>query len=372
MGKKWGKRGKGRQPGLEMDPLAMFGPPPAPRSAPPASSTPLADYLRRGGLPGVDEGYVVLPRAIAEGMPLPWQQQMVNLLAQFHDTHARLSWPSYRVVPSRPERLTDLDEEQLAEAGYLVEIDSDGEMVYRERSGRKVEDPENTTVLVSCLDPIVRERQAARPAAGPQQGRPAPMNIGPQPVWRSAPASSTPPAAPPLPPPPTAPSLSPSGPGVSGPGGVESGGAASGEREPAGSPASGGSGSAGERMATPVRIEPGTAWSAEPRQPEGSAESQGGDQSQPSAARAAEPPAPGAQPASGSTPAAGSQGAAHPGTSGEPAAQSAQPEAAQPPEPARTAERGWFDELPGEAAQGGTAFGPTGDEPTEIPYRYRR
>lgn len=372
MGKKWGKRGKGRQPGLEMDPLAMFGPPPAPRSAPPASSTPLADYLRRGGLPGVDEGYVVLPRAIAEGMPLPWQQQMVNLLAQFHDTHARLSWPSYRVVPSRPERLTDLDEEQLAEAGYLVEIDSDGEMVYRERSGRKVEDPENTTVLVSCLDPIVRERQEARPAAGPQQGRPAPMNIGPQPVWRSAPASSTPPAAPPLPPPPTAPSLSPSGPGVSGPGGVESGGAASGEREPAGSPASGGSGSAGERMATPVRIEPGTAWSAEPRQPEGSAESQGGDQSQPSAARAAEPPAPGAQPASGSTPAAGSQGAAHPGTSGEPAAQSAQPEAAQPPEPARTAERGWFDELPGEAAQGGTAFGPTGDEPTEIPYRYRR
>src|SRR5690606_18198538 len=154
--KKWGKRGKGGgRAGTQVDPFAMQARPPAPRSAPPASSTPLADYLQRDH-PGVTDGYVVLPRALVEDMPLPWQQQLVGLLSQFHNGHARLDWPSYRVVPSRPERLVDLDEEQLAEVGYLVEIDADGEMVYRERSGRKVEDPDSVTVLVSCLDPVVR------------------------------------------------------------------------------------------------------------------------------------------------------------------------------------------------------------------------
>ncbi|MEU3275331.1 hypothetical protein ABZ639_31145 [Saccharomonospora sp. NPDC006951] len=201
MAKKWGKRGKrARQ---DPDPRSMFGAPQAPRSAPPASSTPLADHLGRGW-PGVDQGYVVLPRTLAESMPLPWQQQLANLMAQFHETHGRLNWPAYRVVPSRPERLIDLDEEQLAEVGYLVEIDSDGDMVYRERSGKKVEDPAGTTVLVSCLDPIARQV----PRRGPRQEGtgPAPMNIGPQPVWRTTAQAAS--AAPPLPPPPTAPSVS--------------------------------------------------------------------------------------------------------------------------------------------------------------------
>lgn len=195
MAKKWGKRGKARR-AVVLDPMLddanprnMFGMAPAPRNAPPASSTPLADYLAAGS-PGVDGRYVVLPRSLAEAMPLPWQQQLVNLLAQFHGTHRGLSWPTYRVVPSRPERLVDLDEEQLAEAGYLVEIDADGEMVYRERSGRKVPDPEHTTVLVSCLDPVLRESEEAQRQRGDQVG-PVPMNIGPQPVWRTtAPAAA--------------------------------------------------------------------------------------------------------------------------------------------------------------------------------------
>jgi hypothetical protein len=158
-------------------------------------------------------------------MSLPWQQQMAALLAQFHQEHGRLAWPVYRVVPSRYEKLVDLDEEQLAEAGYLVEIDIEGEMVYRERSGRKVDDPRGTTVLVSCLDPIPRPagRRAAPPQPPPtleapsppaaQSPRaPAPMNIGPSPVWRTAtpppppvpvpPAQLTPPPAPPSVPPP--------------------------------------------------------------------------------------------------------------------------------------------------------------------------
>ena len=131
MAKKFGKRKSGK------DPAELFGAPvPPPRSAArPASSTPLADYLAPGW-PGVDENYVVLPRSLAEGMSLPWQQQMSAMLAQFHQAHGNLSWPVYRVVPSRYENLVDLDEEQLAEAGYLVEIDADGDMVYRERSGR--------------------------------------------------------------------------------------------------------------------------------------------------------------------------------------------------------------------------------------------
>ncbi|PWV70573.1 hypothetical protein SAMN05421630_11821 [Prauserella marina] len=203
MAKKWGKRGKQARR-QDPDPRSMFGAPQAPRSAPPASSTPLADHLGRGW-PGVDQGYVVLPRTLAESMPLPWQQQLANLMAQFHETHGRLSWPAYRVVPSRPERLIDLDEEQLAEVGYLVEIDSDGEMVYRERSGKKVEDPAGTTVLVSCLDPIAR--QVPRRGARQEGTGPAPMNIGPQPVWRTT-AQASASAAPPLPPPPTAPSVS--------------------------------------------------------------------------------------------------------------------------------------------------------------------
>lgn len=317
MAKKWGKRGKPAQypAAVDADPRNMFGVPPAPRSAPPASSTPLADHLRRGW-PGVDSGYVVLPRSVAESMPLPWQQQLAQLLTQFHETHNRLTWPVYRVVPSRPERLVDLDEDQLAEAGYLAEIDADGEMVYRERSGRKVEQPEDTTVLVSCLDPIVRRPAVEPPPA--QQGAPrtgpAPMNIGPQPVWRTT--EQSPAAAPPLPPPPTAHSVA----------------------TPTPTP-------------TPTPAEP--AVPAQPFSgpiPEAPAE--------PAADRAPETPT---EP--------------EPRAAESPTAESREPET--PPRGVQRP-RGWFDELPsvdpeqrsGGENGSGDEFGPTG-EPTEIPYRYR-
>lgn len=142
----------------------MFTPDPLPRRAqPPASSTPLHDYLESRP-PGSDAGYAVLPRSLAESMPLPWQQQMVNLLAEFHRIHGELNWPIYRVVPSRREKLVDLDEEQLAEVGVMVEIDPDGELVYRERSGKRIVNPADAEVLVSCLDPIPRQHgQSGRP-----------------------------------------------------------------------------------------------------------------------------------------------------------------------------------------------------------------
>lgn len=123
---------------------------------PPASATPLNDYLA-SVRNGVDPGYVVLPRSLAESMPLPWQQQMARLLYELQQTYGHLPWPVYRVVPSRPERLADLDEDQLAEVGCLVEIDSDGELRYRDRDGRVIENPEQHEVLVSCLDPMRRE-----------------------------------------------------------------------------------------------------------------------------------------------------------------------------------------------------------------------
>lgn len=194
MARKFGKsKARKQDPQPQQDPRHMFGAPPLPRQAGnPASSAPLADHLGRAW-PGVDERYVVLPRSLAESMPLPWQQQMANLLAQFQHAHGHLSWPAYRVVPSRHERLVDLDEEQLAEAGYLIEIDHTGETVYRERNGRKVENPQDTVVLVPCLDPIAgstsvasRPPEPAHEPSAPQQQQtraPAPMNVGPQPVW---------------------------------------------------------------------------------------------------------------------------------------------------------------------------------------------
>ncbi len=128
----------------------------------PASASPLRDHLELAKL-GVDEGYVVLPRSLAEEMPLPWQQQMAYLIDELHKTYGDLPWPVYRVVPSRVERLVDLDEAQLAEAGYLLEIDSSGELVYRDRNDAVVPNPQSTEVLVSCLDPMRSRPPAISP-----------------------------------------------------------------------------------------------------------------------------------------------------------------------------------------------------------------
>jgi hypothetical protein len=154
--------------------MTMFTPEPIqPHLGPPASSTPMRDYLSSPH-PGVSDGYVVLPASLVEAMPLPWQQAMTQILAEFHQTFGHLGWPEYRVVPSRRERLVNLDEDQLAEVGAIVEIDADGELVYRERNGKRIDDPENTEVLVSCLDPIpslhMNANQDTPPRGFPVQG----------------------------------------------------------------------------------------------------------------------------------------------------------------------------------------------------------
>ncbi|WP_020419718.1 hypothetical protein [Amycolatopsis sp. ATCC 39116] len=363
MAKKFGKRNK--KPAQLND---LFGaPPPPPRPGPPASSTPLADYLSQG-LPGVDEGYVVLPRSLAESMSLPWQQQMAGLLSQFHQTHRSLSWPVYRTVPSRYEKLVDLDEEQLAEVGYLVEIDADGDMVYRERSGRKVEEPENTTVLVPCLDPIPPRGQARREAAAPAPDadvpRAAPMIIPPAPVWRTTPTTPSP-EVPPLPEPPkklaaprTPPGTGPAAPdagspaapaGVAMPGQGTSPG--TGPAAPAGAAMPGQPGPAapetGPAAAPAGAAMPGTP----PEQPQRVTNPQAWRTMEPpeEPPRFTEPLPPQPQP----TPAAGI-----------PLTRPTDPEPT-PPRGTPQVNRDWFEPDNPEHE-----FGPTG-QPTELPYRYR-
>ncbi|WP_216214414.1 hypothetical protein [Amycolatopsis aidingensis] len=326
MAKKFGRRGKKSGGGQgAADPRELFGPPPPQRYAnPPASSTPLADYLSSRALPGVDSGYVVLPRSLAESMSLPWQQHLVQLLAQFHNTHAGLSWPVYRVVPSRYERLVDLDEEQLAEVGYLVEIGVEGEVVYRERSGRKVEQPEQTTVLVSCLDPIVPRavpRETPRPGQAEERApTPAPMNIGPQPVWRTVNERAAPQQEPPPP-----------------------------------------------QQARPQQpAQPPPPWQTTPARPP-----------EPTPPRAAEADTP---PRGIPLPAAESAAPVEPAARPEPQAPPESPAPSEDTESSEhagnTAARGWFDEMPEPGTEQepedaeSAGFGPTG-EPTEIPYRYR-
>jgi hypothetical protein len=147
----------------EGGPAVVYASDPIPRHAgPPTSATPLGDYLATVRN-GVDPAYLVIPRSLAESMPLPWQEEMARLIFELQQAYGKLPWPVYRVVPSRVERLADLDEEQLAEVGCLAEIDTDGELRYRDREGRVIENPEEHEVLVSCVDPIPRATPAPQP-----------------------------------------------------------------------------------------------------------------------------------------------------------------------------------------------------------------
>src|SRR5947199_3401497 len=58
----------------------------------PASTTPVQDYLD-GPAPGATPEFLVVPRSLAQSMPLRWQQVFVGLLADLHDAYDDLPWP---------------------------------------------------------------------------------------------------------------------------------------------------------------------------------------------------------------------------------------------------------------------------------------
>ena len=85
----------------------------------PASTTPVQDYLDRPA-PGATVDHLVVPRSLAQSMPLRWQQVFVGLLADLHDAYAELPWPDYKVVPSRWERARTGDERARDTPGTCV------------------------------------------------------------------------------------------------------------------------------------------------------------------------------------------------------------------------------------------------------------
>ncbi|MEJ3655707.1 hypothetical protein WEH80_22310 [Actinomycetes bacterium KLBMP 9759] len=133
----------------------------------PASTTPVQDYLDRQA-PGATADHLVVPRSLAQSMPLRWQQVFVGLMADLHDAYAHMSWPDYRVIPSRWELLVDLDEEQLAAAGFHADLGPDGELEYRDAAENLVTSPETHRVLAPIADPLPPAsagRVEPRPAA---------------------------------------------------------------------------------------------------------------------------------------------------------------------------------------------------------------
>lgn len=119
----------------------------------PSSTTPLRDYLERPA-PGATADHVVVPRSLAQSMPLRWQQAFVGLLADLHDAYGHLPWPDYAVVASRWEVLADLDDEQLAATGFHADLGPEGELEYRDGEERLVSEPDRHEVLAPIDDPL--------------------------------------------------------------------------------------------------------------------------------------------------------------------------------------------------------------------------
>src|SRR6185436_17340104 len=97
----------------------------------PASTTPVQDYLDRPA-PGATADHLVIPRSLAQSMPLRWQQVFVGLLADLPDLYA------------------------------------EGHLEYRDTADRPVPEPERHRVLAPVDDPLPKAadgRVEPRPAA---------------------------------------------------------------------------------------------------------------------------------------------------------------------------------------------------------------
>jgi hypothetical protein len=71
-------------------------------------------------------------------MPPHVQQQIVTALAEVHRGTARYPWPpAYRVTAVRWRPIGELVEDELREIGVDASLDTDGELVHRDGTGRR-------------------------------------------------------------------------------------------------------------------------------------------------------------------------------------------------------------------------------------------
>lgn len=124
----------------------------------PSSGAPIRDFAAaRPPMLSADGNYVVLPvRVAAEMMTLPWQQQLAGLLDQFTQEHAHAPWPVYQVTPCAYQYVANLGPEQQQACGVMADIDSEGDLVYRQvEGGSRIEHPEQRQVLApQSYDPL--------------------------------------------------------------------------------------------------------------------------------------------------------------------------------------------------------------------------
>lgn len=147
--------------------LLMSFPTPDPIPAhqgPPASATPMRDYLA-SPRPGMtqDGHYVVVPREVLERLPLPLQQRITGDLRELHAITSTAPWPLYRVIAGRWVRIAELDETDLATVGITTSLDDHGNVVHQDSAtGRVLSEQElDRYVVLTCADPLTR------PAASP-------------------------------------------------------------------------------------------------------------------------------------------------------------------------------------------------------------
>ncbi len=113
--------------------------------------------------------YHVVPRVLMQSMPPAWQRRMVACLTELDDACGHLVQPAgYIVQPAEAVVISELDDRQLAAAGYSREwIDQaatnvsadvaradpqDGRFIYLDRTGAEIDEWEQ--VLIPTRDPL--------------------------------------------------------------------------------------------------------------------------------------------------------------------------------------------------------------------------
>lgn len=121
-----------------------------------ASAAPL-DELANNHHPVISAcgGYLVCPRGAAAMLTMPEQQQLAHLLGlAAHRSATR--WPSYHVAAREARPLPHATEQDALVAGYIFELNDNGEAVYRQIGRTKpVDQPEQHQVWHTLpADPV--------------------------------------------------------------------------------------------------------------------------------------------------------------------------------------------------------------------------